>query len=326
MTERENALLAMNHQEPEWVPSVFDSTYLCDDVIGHRPFKQDGYDCYGVHWLASGPETDYITHVDPHAPPVITDPTKWREQVKFPDISSYDWEGAAAAITPEIREEKLIYYIMGLGIFERTHTLMNFEDALCAYLDEPEAMYELCGAIADRKIELVDHIAKYLKPDVICYHDDWAMQTGPFLPKSVWEEIIKPHTQRIYDAIKGHGINLVHHSCGKIESYIPDLLEMGVDGWNSCQSCNDLAGLKEKYGDRLVFWAALDDQHVLGQKSTTDEMLKEEAIKKTDMLAAGGGWFCGPTAYVSFDFDQDRKCDAYVKEYSREFYAKRKKG
>jgi hypothetical protein len=102
------------------------------------------------------------------------------------------------------------------------------------------------------------------------------------------------------------------------------MLDMGIDGWNSCQDCNDLASIKKNYGDRLVFWSALDDQNILGRPTTTDEMLKEEAIRKTDMLAAGGGWICGPNAYVSFNFDQDRKCDAYVKEYSTEYYAKRK--
>lgn len=324
MTERENALLAMHHQEPEWVPAVFDCVYNCNDVIGDRPLFEDGDDCFGIHWIRSGPETNFITHVDPNRPPVLEDVTQWREQVKFPDLDQYDWEGEAALITPDIRREKLICYVMPLGIFERTHTLMRFEDALCAYLEEPEEMYELCGALADYKIDLVHHIAKYLKPDLICYHDDWAMQTGPFLPKHVWEEIIKPHTQRIYDTVKSYGINMVHHSCGKVESYIPDMLEMGIDGWNSCQSCNDLAGLKQRYGDRLVFWQALDDQRVLGQKGTTDEMLREEAIRKTEMLAAGGGWLCGPTAFVSFIPEQDRKCDCYVKEYSKEYYAKRR--
>ena len=151
MTERENALLAIQHQEPEWVPALFDCTYNCGDVINDRPIFEDGVDCFGIHWVRSGPETNFITHVDPARPPVISDPLKWREQVDFPNLDKFDWETAAAAITPEIRREKLIYYIMGLGIFERTHTLMNFEDALCAYLEEPEAMYELCGALADHK-------------------------------------------------------------------------------------------------------------------------------------------------------------------------------
>lgn len=324
MTERENALLALHHQEPEWVPALFECTYNCRDVINSRPIFDDGEDCFGVTWKRSGPETNYITHVDLSRPPILEDVTEWEEKVKFPDLSAFDWEAAAAEITDESRKEKIIYCIVGLGILERVTTLMRYEDALCAFLEEPEAMYDLCGAIADHKIELIDYIAKYQKPDVINYHDDWAMQTGPFLPKSVWEEIIKPHTQRIYDAAKGHGITLLHHSCGKIESYLPDIIEMGVDGWNSCQDCNDLAAIKKNYGDKLVLVGALDDQNILGRPDTTDEMLRAEAKKKVDMLARGGGWLCGPNAYVSFDFDQDRACDAYVREYSKEYYAGQK--
>lgn len=321
MTERENALLALHHKQPEWVPALFSCTYSCRDVINSRPLFEDGVDCFGVHWKRSGPETNFITHVDLTVPPILEDVTEWEEKVVFPDIASYDWEAAAAEITEEMRQEKIIYCIVGLGLLERITTLMSYEDALCAFLEEPEAMYDFCGALADHKIELIRHIAKYQRPDVINYHDDWAMQNAPFLPKGVWEEIIKPHTQRIYDEVKSHGILLLHHSCGKIESYIPDIIEMGADGWNSCQDCNDLAGIKEKYGDRLVMVGALDDQNILGRPETTEEMLKAEARRKVDMLAKGGGWICGPNAYVSFDFDQDRACDEFVKQYSMEYYA-----
>lgn len=98
---------------------------------------------------------------------------------------------------------------------------------------------------------------------------------------------------------------------------------MGVQGWNSCQDCNDLAGIKHKLGDKLVLWGALDDQHILGQKATTDEILMAEAIKKTNMLAPGGGWLCGPNAYVSFNPEHDRQIDAMIRQYSTEFYKNR---
>lgn len=323
MTERENALLAMAHKEPEWVPSVFDCTYNCRDVINTRPIFNSGYDCYGAYWVSSGPETNYITNVDSTKPRVITDITKWREQVSFPVVSSFDWDEAAAEIEESTRREKLILYTMGIGVFERVHALMDFEDALCALMVEPETMYDLCSAIADKQVELVHHLAKYIRPDVICYHDDWAMQTGPFMPPATWREILKPATQKIYDAILSHGINLVHHSCGKIESYLPEMMEMGINGWNSCQDCNDLAGIKCELGGKLALWGALDDQRVLGQAGATDEDLMNEARKKVEMLAPGGGWLSGPNAYVSFNFDHDQRIAKMIRDYSVEFYGKR---
>ena len=47
MTERENALMAIHHQEPEWVPAVFDCTINCGDVINDRPLFESGVDCFG---------------------------------------------------------------------------------------------------------------------------------------------------------------------------------------------------------------------------------------------------------------------------------------
>ena len=90
MTERENALLAIAHREPEWVPAVFDCTYNCGDVINDRPLFEDGVDCFGVHWRASGPETNHITHVDLSVPPVIDDVTRWRDKLKLPDLDACD--------------------------------------------------------------------------------------------------------------------------------------------------------------------------------------------------------------------------------------------
>ncbi len=314
MTERENALLAMAHKEPMWVPSVFDCAMLCPDFINERPIFETGYDCFGVHWLATGKESGGITHVDPHVPPVLDDVCDWREKVMFPDLDEIDWNAAAKVAADFDRENKLVMYMSNLGVFERTHTLMSFEDALCAFMEEPEEMTALIDAIADHKVRAYELMHKHCNLDVIMYHDDWGTQNGPLLPHSVWEEIVKPATKRVYDKVKSLGIYLTHHSCGKIEQYVPEMIALGADGWASCQSCNDLGALKKQYGDKIAFWGALDDQHVLGNPATTDEGLFAEAKKKVEMLAEGGGWLAGPAAYTSFIFPQDRKCEAMIKE------------
>ncbi len=314
MTERENALLAMNHQEPQWVPSVFDCAINCPDFINERPIFETGYDCFGVQWLSTGAETKGITHIDPHVPPILDDVCDWREKVKFPDLDKIDWENAAKVAAGFDRENKLVMYMSNLGVFERTHTLMTFEDALCSYLEEPEEMKALVDAIADHKIRAFELMHKHCQLDVIMFHDDLGTQVGPLLPKHVWEEIVKPATQRVYDKVRSLGVYLVHHSCGKIEQYVPEMIAMGADGWAACQSCNDLGALKKQYGDKIAFWGALDDQNVLGNPETTDEDLFAEAKKKVEMLAEGGGWLAGPAAYASFIFPHDRKCEAMIKE------------
>lgn len=314
MTERENALLALNHKEPMWVPSLWDCSIFCPDFINERPIFETGYDSFGVHWVSSGKETGGITHVDPHMAPVLDDITEWRGKVKFPDLDAIDWDAAEKVASEFDRENKLVMYMANLGVFERTHVLMSFEEALCAYMEEPEEMKGLIEAIADHKIKVFELMHKHCKLDLIMYHDDWGIQTGPILPKATWEEIIRPSTKRIFDKARSLGLYITHHSCGKIESYIPDMIEMGAHGWASCQSCNDLGKIKKEYGDKIVFMGALDDQNVLGHPNTTNEDLAAEARRKVEMLSEGGGWIAGPAAYVSFNFSHDRACEGIIKK------------
>ncbi len=319
MTERENALLAMAHKEPMWVPSVFDCAERVPDFINERPVFETGYDCFGVHWVETGKETMGITHVDPHMPHVLDDICDWHEKVKFPDLDAIDWAHVVEVAKGLDRENRLIMYWSNLGLFERTHTLMDFEEALCSYMEEPEEMKALIEAIADHKIKAFKLMHEHCNLDLILYHDDWGIQTGSLLPKHVWDEIIRPATQRLYASVKAMGLYLVHHSCGKVEQYIPEMIAMGADGWASCQSCNDLGAIKKQYGDKIAFWGALDDQNVLGKPDTTDEDLYAEAREKVELLAEGGGWLAGAATYRSFNPAHDRKCEAMIKEMTLKY-------
>jgi hypothetical protein len=53
---------------------------------------------------------------------------------------------------------------------------------------------------------------------------------------------------------------------------------MGADMWNPCQPCNNLAGLKRTYGQRLSFYGGLDSQFVLGRPGVTAEEVRAEPL------------------------------------------------
>jgi hypothetical protein len=63
--------------------------------MGERPplGVSEGYDTWGVHLTASDAAGGAFTPT-PTVPPVLTDITRWREQVKFPDYDGVDWDAA----------------------------------------------------------------------------------------------------------------------------------------------------------------------------------------------------------------------------------------
>lgn len=95
---------------------------------------------------------------------------------------------------PHVTEEnKLVMVPSFVGMFEFSHYMMGFEDALMNYLLEPEAMYELLSAYTDWKIQAIDKVIDRMHPDILHQHDGWGNKKSLFISPAVWREIIKPH-------------------------------------------------------------------------------------------------------------------------------------
>jgi len=96
--------------------------------------------------------------------------------------------------------------------------------------------------------------------------DDFGTQTGPMISLKVFREFYRPHMQRFIDLAHGFGIKVFHHDDGSIRTFIPDLIEMGIDILNPVQwTCPgmELERLKRDFGKDLCFHGGIDNQHVL---------------------------------------------------------------
>ena len=99
----------------------------------------------------------------------------------------------------------------------------------------------------------------------------------------------------MYQECKKRGAKIVLHSCGKIDQFLPDLVDAGLDCIQSLEATAgvDLPGLKESIGDRLCFMGGLDSSGVLTYGTPQDV---EENVRNTIKSAGkGGGYFVGPS-------------------------------
>jgi uroporphyrinogen decarboxylase len=90
-------------------------------------------------------------------------------------------------------------------------------------------------------------------------------------------------------------MKVILHSDGKVDSFLPDLVEAGLDGIQALEATAgvDLAGLKKSLGDRLCFFGGLDSSGILCFGTPQDV---EENVKKCIKAAGpGGGYFIGPS-------------------------------
>jgi uroporphyrinogen-III decarboxylase len=319
LTAKQNMLRVIHHDHPQWVPNGMESVVRIQPPVIERP-SEAGLDAFGVHWsYEPGAEGGTFPTHDAHT---ITDLHRWREQITVPDVGALNWDAVARGVAEIDRDECLVSGFVEMGLFERSYLLLGMDEALMAYVTAPALMAELVGVIADYKVELIERFDDVADLDMVWYGDDWGTQDRLFMRPDVWRAILKPHTQRIYDAMKRRGILVNQHSCGRIEAVLRDMVEMGADVWNPCQPCNDLAALKSRYGGRIAFCGGIDSQFVLNRPGATPEEVRAEVRQRIDEMAAGGGYIAAPSHSVPYDPALIEAMDDEIAAYGRRYYAR----
>ena len=157
-----------------------------------------------------------------------------------------------------------------------------------------------CHEMMDRSVEASIQCLKLLNQAVgdYCFawgiaSDDSGTQRGEFIHPDLWAEMIKPHYRKLCDWVHTHTrMKTFFHCCGSVERLIPHFIEAGIDILNPVQTSAanmDARRLKEKYGDRLVFWGGgCDTQQMLGKASP--EQIRRHVQERLRILAPGGGY------------------------------------
>ena len=92
----------------------------------------------------------------------------------------------------------------------------------------------------------------------------------------------------------------VQHSCGDCNEILPDLIEIGLDCYQTFQpEVYDIEKVKALYGDKLAFWGGVSTQRCLPY--ATPQGVKDEALRVAKILRKDGGYIWAPTHAIAFD-------------------------
>ncbi len=291
MNEKENAMIAFRHQEPEWVPLTYDAIQEVGFGGGNECglTSADHKDVFGVQWII---DRDPVP--DPNVTRILQDIDDWESVVKFPNPREWDWHAIREAELANYDPNKVLVWFCEQGLFDRFATLAGFENALCWLITDPEQCQALMARIADYKIELVNCVAEYIKPDVFMYTDDVANNTGLFMSPDCYRSVIKPEQSRIIQAIRKTNMIAEQHTCGKCDAIIDDFVEMGVESFFPAQVLNDLKKIQNQYGNCLTIRGGFDSQGKAGSISASDEEVQKEARRMIDDYAEAGSYIAMP--------------------------------
>jgi len=122
---------------------------------------------------------------------------------------------------------------------------------------------------------------------------DFGTQTGTFCSPQTFKELYLPYYKKMNDWVHSNtNWKTFKHSCGAIESFLELFIEAGFDIINPVQ-CSargmEPEYIKNKYGDKLVFWGGgVDTQRVL-PFGTPDEV-RRQVLERCEIFSRNGGF------------------------------------
>lgn len=315
MTPRERVLAAVRHKGFDRIPHQLDTTDGANQVLSnyfhdenyawkvldnhllrcknkaHRYDVDGGYhDLWGVEWYTGNDGTMGMTRG------VV---------LPEPDLSGYAFPVPDPMRIQTQIDDMIEKHPDRFRIFEASHTLFEpawglrtMEEMLCDMLTEPEFTEKLFDQILEYQLGVIDAAAA--RPiDCIMFGDDWGQQKGLIMGAPLWRRWIQPRMRRLFDRVKQHGLLVCLHSCGDLREILGDLIDMGLDIYNTFQpEIYDVEKFSREYGGKLTIYGGISTQGVMA--FGTPQEVRDETRRMMDLLGPQG-YIVSPTHQITPD-------------------------
>jgi uroporphyrinogen decarboxylase len=208
-----------------------------------------------------------------------------------------DFYQQVSQIASKAREETEYASMIAFGgsFFEMGQFLYRTDEFLIQLMIAPAEMELLLDQLLELHLAKLEVLLKQIdgKVDVIQFGDDYGTQSSLMISQDTYRKFFYPRQKRLYQYVHDHSdLKVFLHSCGSVESIIPDLIDAGVDILNPVQigaHGMDPAFLKKEYGKDLVFWGGgIDTQHTLANASPQE--VSDEVKRNCEILMKDGGF------------------------------------
>ena len=121
-------------------------------------------------------------------------------------------------------------------------------------------------------------------------------------------KVLQPYYKELIDHAHSLGMHFWLHTCGNVEMFIPEFIEIGLDVIHPIQKYTmDERQIAEKYGDKICIWAGFDVQRTIPFGTPDD--VREEVRRMIDtyyrpegrLIVAAGNAFTTDTPLASFE-------------------------
>lgn len=177
-----------------------------------------------------------------------------------------------------------------------TKGIRGMEDWLIAHYTNPEYVRDVYDLQFENALATLNklHNAVGDKPQVVQISGtDFGTQRTEIISPAMYRDFYKPYHEKLNTWVHENTVwKTMYHTCGSVVNLLDDFAEAGIDILNPVQcSAQDMSPvmLKEKYGDKFVFWGGgVDTQNTL--PFGTPEEVYAEVSERLRIFAPGGGF------------------------------------
>lgn len=215
------------------------------------------------------------------------------------EIHNHAWPDPGAVDVSGLRKDAARhqgrYAILGGDWSPFWHDVMDLvgmENLFYLMYDAPETVDVLFDYVTDYYYQVNRRIFEIAGDviDIFFFGNDFGGQNGPLLSEKLFRRFVFPHLTRSVQLSHDYDLKAMMHCCGGIAPLIPAMIETGLDGLQAIQpTCRgmDLAALKAKYGDQIVFNGAIDSQKLIEGSASEVAHL---TIRTLETMKSGGGY------------------------------------
>ena len=140
------------------------------------------------------------------------------------------------------------------------------------------------------------------KPDAVWIAEDMGFKEKPFFSPTMYRELLFPLHKKLCDFIHSHGVKVVMHSCGFVQTLLPDIIETGIDCLQALEvkAGNDSIEIKKQYGEKIVLCGAMDARAII---SNDKKNIKKELDSKLKALMENSGYILHSDHAIPIDVE-----------------------
>ena len=297
MTSKERVLTALAHYQPDRTPCNYLATPEIDSKLRNyfhtnnmdTVLERLGVDLrvidapYIGHELRDWPDGRFENYWGQIRKVVRNQAGTYNEAAEFPyanfktleDVEQFRWPKAEwfdySQITAQCDKYKDYAVVFGapgnMDLINGTAYGRGVEQVMFDIaLEDPigfacmEKRFNCCYERSEKALKAANG-----KIDIFFIGDDYGSQNGLLMSPKAWRKLFFPKLHTMCNLGHKYGAKVMLHSCGSTRGIWPDLIEAGVDIYDTVQpeaKDMDPAQLKDEFGDRICFHGTISTKNI----------------------------------------------------------------